>query len=466
MSYRVEVSSSGRAGCQSSDCKKAGNKIPKNELRLGTWVDIPDRGGSWRWRHWGCVTGKILQNIRNALDPSESGDYSWDALDGYQGEEKSSLEHYPDLQEKVRRVITQGFIDHNDFNGDPEMNKLGCSGLHVPVSRKKNLKKDNDDSLDIDDLKKQLNALAAERNSVLENGGALSKIDAQLAIVQQALIDIEQAKNPNKKKPTAKKSASKKRGRKNDNLDNEELTEEEIEMPVKKKRISAKDRIKMEAESKGIEENVEIPAKKKQISAKSRIKMEAESREIKDEEEENVEIPAKKKRISAKDRLKIVAERGIKDEEENVEIPAKKKQISAKSRIKMEAESREIKDEEEKVEIPAKKKRVSPKDRIKMEEVKDENVEEVGNEPSCSHRSTGLEETIFRKPIIKEDSEKFDDFSKGDQITTIADASLGKKNSDCYPSKVYGRSASAPEETDDEEVKPALTRKTRSKKSH
>ena len=67
----------------------------------------------------GCVTGKQLENLRGALDPTESGEYDWNALDGYDGEgnEKGSLDHHPDLQEKVKRVITQGFIDPEDFNG-------------------------------------------------------------------------------------------------------------------------------------------------------------------------------------------------------------------------------------------------------------------------------------------------------------------------------------------------------------
>lgn len=66
----------------------------------------------------GCVTGKILQNIRQALDQQNSGDYSWEALDGYEGcDDKNSLHNYPDLQVKVRRVITQGFIDPEDFKG-------------------------------------------------------------------------------------------------------------------------------------------------------------------------------------------------------------------------------------------------------------------------------------------------------------------------------------------------------------
>jgi hypothetical protein len=76
--------------------------------------------GSWKWRHWGCVTGKVLEGIRTLLaDPDVPGKYQWDALDGYdsEGVEKNSLEKHPDLQEKVRRCITQGFIDAEDFNG-------------------------------------------------------------------------------------------------------------------------------------------------------------------------------------------------------------------------------------------------------------------------------------------------------------------------------------------------------------
>jgi len=50
-------------------------------------------------------------------DHDNPGSYHWDMLDGYDGEDKNSLEHHPALQEKVRRVITQGFIDPEDFNG-------------------------------------------------------------------------------------------------------------------------------------------------------------------------------------------------------------------------------------------------------------------------------------------------------------------------------------------------------------
>ena len=63
------------------------------------------------------MSGKQLQSVRAALDPKETGNYDFSMLDGYDSEDRGSLDDYPDLQEKVRRVITQGFIDPEDFNG-------------------------------------------------------------------------------------------------------------------------------------------------------------------------------------------------------------------------------------------------------------------------------------------------------------------------------------------------------------
>jgi hypothetical protein len=33
------------------DCKKAGTKIDKGELRMGVWVEFKE-GGSYKWKHW------------------------------------------------------------------------------------------------------------------------------------------------------------------------------------------------------------------------------------------------------------------------------------------------------------------------------------------------------------------------------------------------------------------------------
>jgi len=54
--------------------------------------------------------------MRNQLS-SGPDEYDFDMLDGYDDDDPSGLKDQPELQEKVRRVITQGFIDPEDWNG-------------------------------------------------------------------------------------------------------------------------------------------------------------------------------------------------------------------------------------------------------------------------------------------------------------------------------------------------------------
>lgn len=66
------------------------------------------------------MTGKQLQNLRHYLEGEgneDSGNYRWDFLDGYEDGGKGGLDGHPDLQAKVRRVITQGYIDPEDWKG-------------------------------------------------------------------------------------------------------------------------------------------------------------------------------------------------------------------------------------------------------------------------------------------------------------------------------------------------------------
>ena len=51
MPYRVEISTTARAVCKSTECKKEGIKIQKGELRFGTLVTIRDHT-SWSYKHW------------------------------------------------------------------------------------------------------------------------------------------------------------------------------------------------------------------------------------------------------------------------------------------------------------------------------------------------------------------------------------------------------------------------------
>ena len=77
MPYRVEYAKSARAGCQGPICKSQGTKIEKAALRCGTWVEIPNQKGAFKWRHFGCMTDKVLQNIASTLSNLD------DELDGF-----------------------------------------------------------------------------------------------------------------------------------------------------------------------------------------------------------------------------------------------------------------------------------------------------------------------------------------------------------------------------------------------
>ncbi|GIJ87913.1 hypothetical protein Asppvi_006826 [Aspergillus pseudoviridinutans] len=127
--YRLEAASTGRAGCQNKECKEEKLKIGKGELRLGTWVDT-ERFQSFFWRHWGCVTPKIIANLNEAVEEASGDSKDLDAIDGF--EELPS-----EYQEKIRKALEQGHVDDEDWKGDPEMNRPGMTGFRKRAPKKK-----------------------------------------------------------------------------------------------------------------------------------------------------------------------------------------------------------------------------------------------------------------------------------------------------------------------------------------
>ncbi|CAG8978181.1 hypothetical protein HYALB_00013172 [Hymenoscyphus albidus] len=203
-----KTASSGCAVCKATDCNKIKIKIGKDELRFGVWVETRDYA-SWAWKHWGCMTGKQLQNLRNYLQvEGQPGTYDWDKLDGYDGHdtEKNSLDHHPDLQEKVRRVVTQGFIDPEDFNGDSEMNVLGATGLLSAASKKQRREEAKE--------KKQENGESTDDVTKVENEKNVVKAESSEEPVAKPVKKGKRVKNEvdsdeEEQKPPKKKRASK-----------------------------------------------------------------------------------------------------------------------------------------------------------------------------------------------------------------------------------------------------------------
>ncbi|RAO64493.1 uncharacterized protein BHQ10_000505 [Talaromyces amestolkiae] len=111
-SYRIEESPNKRAGCKVKACKDHNIKIQKGELRLGTWVDT-ERYQSWSYRHWGCVTIKVLANILEAIE--EDGEPNYEMLDGF---DELSAEN----QAKVKEAILKGELDEADITDHSLLN--------------------------------------------------------------------------------------------------------------------------------------------------------------------------------------------------------------------------------------------------------------------------------------------------------------------------------------------------------
>ncbi|KAK7969424.1 protein kinase rad3 [Apiospora saccharicola] len=124
---RIELAPNGWAACQDSQCQMFEYKIPQGALRFGTWVELPFMTCcQWKWKHWGCVSGKQLQNLQAAIysGNNEGGAYDWAKIEGF-----DELVEFPEVQARIRRVVAQGHIDDADFNGEPLCNTPGRIGI-------------------------------------------------------------------------------------------------------------------------------------------------------------------------------------------------------------------------------------------------------------------------------------------------------------------------------------------------
>ncbi|KUI73385.1 hypothetical protein VM1G_08936 [Cytospora mali] len=216
--YRVEMASTGRAGCIETTCKKQAIKIQKGELRFGAWVEHEGHG-SWKWKHWGCISGAQIENLREAIGKGDD-EYDFDMIDGY-----DELGDHPELQSKIRTAMVEGKIADEDFNGDPGYNVLGQKGIR---GRAKKTKPEDEEGEE-------------------QNGGGASAAGTP-------------AKKPAKKRGRGKKAVAD-----DDDNDNDE---EAFEAPPAKKARKSRAKKQVDEEDAGIknepepEPEVEQPKKK------------------------------------------------------------------------------------------------------------------------------------------------------------------------------------------------------------
>ncbi|EHL00705.1 hypothetical protein M7I_3336 [Glarea lozoyensis 74030] len=250
-----------------------------------------------------------IKGVREVLeDPEHPGVYRWDFLDGYEGDEKNSLSHFPDLQQKVREVVEQGHIHPEDFNGDPEMNKLGEKGLHTKATMKKFRDAAKGRAEEVGEMTEKLASLEAEKELLRQGGTVRSGLSPEIQSLKDEIEGITEFKN--------KTSVTHIRP---------EGDEEEEVKPAKKKRAT-KAKVKKEADD-GEEEAK--PVKRKR-AAKSKVKDET------DDEEDGEIMPAKKQR----GKKEVVKKEASEDEKESKTTA--KQQAPTKGKVKKEIVEAEV----------------------------------------------------------------------------------------------------------------------------
>ncbi|RPD56945.1 zf-PARP-domain-containing protein [Lentinus tigrinus ALCF2SS1-7] len=114
--YRLEYTRSSRSRCTGPRPWK-GTNIEKGGLRFGSFAG--NMAFPWEWRHWGCVTPHILNNLKKSFSQAEE-------LDGF--DELSEED-----QERVKKAWEEGHVAPEDI---PESAKKGVFKLGYALSRR------------------------------------------------------------------------------------------------------------------------------------------------------------------------------------------------------------------------------------------------------------------------------------------------------------------------------------------
>ncbi|KAI5116155.1 hypothetical protein M0805_008426 [Coniferiporia weirii] len=208
--YRLEISGTGRAKCKGpKPC--SGTQISKGELRFGTIVDMKGNT-SFVWRHWGCVTPRIIANMKTKFESA------------------SDLDGFDELPEEDQSRIEKAWEDGRVADED------------IPDSARKPEAEGDDD----------------------EDSGKKKKA-AKKAPAKKRAEDEEEEVDGEEEKPK-KKAAPRKPAKKAD-------VEEEVEKPAKRVRKKAKAESDADANDADEKPKKKRAPPKKPAKAKSKAKV-------------------------------------------------------------------------------------------------------------------------------------------------------------------------------------------------
>ncbi|KAF2747976.1 zf-PARP-domain-containing protein [Sporormia fimetaria CBS 119925] len=282
--YRVELSPNNRAFCKNKECKDAGVKIMKGELRFASLFHIKEQT-SWAFKHWGCVTPQQIENVVGFID----GD-------------KTLLEGYDELpeedQERIDYALEHGHVHDEEWKGDVEVNRPGQKGFRVKTKavKKKAAKKGAEEGEEEEGSPKpqKKRGRAAKDTGDADAPAPKKRGRGKKTAVKDDEQDVEDSEEDNEPQPK-KRGRGKKTAVKDEEED--EAPAEENEPQPKKRGRGKKVAVQNDDEEVGAEHDEEIAA----LPPKKRGRAKKASQEIDgDDENGEDEVAVKPKKSKGK----------------------------------------------------------------------------------------------------------------------------------------------------------------------
>lgn len=306
--YRVEYASSNRSKCKGpKPC--SGTVITKGTLRFGTLVEIHGIQ-SFQWKHWGCVTPKVLEKIRGQFSDATE----LDGFDELTETDKSKIvkayeeghvadEDIPDSARKLEgeEQPKQKAAGKKKASKKDEDAAEGDGEQAEEKPKKKVSKKKDEDNLDGEDevvKEKPKKARNTKKKPEAEagEGDEKPKKVARPRSKKAAEENTEEKTNATAKKAAPKKRAPKKKTEKDEESGEDfskglaEVSDEADESEAEEEKPKKKAPVKNAAAKK-------MPVSKKALKADEDVDMQDEIRE--DMTKENAEETTGKKRKRA-----------------------------------------------------------------------------------------------------------------------------------------------------------------------
>ncbi|RUS15874.1 poly polymerase and DNA-ligase Zn-finger region-domain-containing protein [Endogone sp. FLAS-F59071] len=202
-----------RAKCTAKSKCTAERKIEKGQLRLGVLVES-DTLKTFKWRHWGCVTEKVLQNLQEKYESIGDlpGFNDLNEQDQERVRKASAEGHVSEIETETERKNLAGGDSVGEAGKKPAAKKQAKTGEVRKVGRPK--KKTEDNGQDASATKKDVS-----------DGDDMASVEPK----------YQEVADKKRNAPAEGKDASEpaKRGRKKKEKKEGEEAREEKEMPKK-----------------------------------------------------------------------------------------------------------------------------------------------------------------------------------------------------------------------------------------